>query len=98
MSSNCKLDNFKQMQVNDFHYYKTFLNYTNIFTTRNNVVGPLDSFNIKAEKGTPGWLSIKHLPSAQVLGLSPTSGFLLVRQSPSPSDPSSELSLSQINQ
>lgn len=47
MSRSQKLDNFQQVQADDVHY-NVFLNYTNTLTTRN-VIGLLDSFNIKAE-------------------------------------------------
>lgn len=47
MSCSQKLDNFQQVQADDVHY-NVFLNYTNTLTTRN-VIGLLDSFNIKAE-------------------------------------------------
>lgn len=51
-----KLDNCTWIQADDFHSYKVLLIYTNIFTTRKNAVGPLDSLNIKTETKDTGAL------------------------------------------
>lgn len=76
MSSRHKLGNFKQMQANDFHYSQAFLNYKNIFTTRNNVVGPLDSFSMKAETKYVIWDIWENYFKSAFWSLAVTSSFI----------------------